>query len=144
MRLAALFTDHMVLQHGIPCPVWGWDTPGQTVEVRVAGVSARGRADTEGRWRVDLPPLAEGGPHTLSVRGSETQERTDVLVGEVWICSGQSNMQWALSQAADADAEVAAADCPRLRLFQVPCVAKPEGPTSSAGTSWGGRVRPWA
>ncbi len=120
MRLAALFTDHAVMQQGKPIPVWGWDTAGQVVTVEFAGQSAQATAGVDGTWRATLPALAAGGPHTLTVYGSDTLTIRDVLVGEVWLCSGQSNMQMTLGTVCDAEAEVAAADYTAMRLFTVP------------------------
>ena len=121
VRLPALFTDHLVLQQGLANPVWGWDAPGTAVSVRFAGQEKTATADADGNWSVKLDPLAasaEGRP--LVVAGSSTREVGDVLVGEVWIGSGQSNMQWSLANTWDADLEALAADLPQLRLISVP------------------------
>ena len=80
-------------------------------------------ADAEGNWRTELPAMAAGGPYTLKVTGINTLELTNVLFGEVWVCSGQSNMQWAVSASKDSEAEIAAANYPTIRLFYVPRVA---------------------
>ncbi len=118
MKLASLFTDHMVVQRDCPVPVWGWASPGQAITVEMAGQTARATADSNGRWKAVLPALPAGGPHTLTVEGSERRIVRDVLVGEVWVCSGQSNMEWTLEMTDRAG--VAAADHPRIRLFTVP------------------------
>ena len=120
MKLASVFSDHAVLQRDRAIPVWGWAEAGESVAVELAGRQAKAKAGADGRWQVSLPALPAGGPHTLTVRGSVTLEVRDVLVGEVWLCSGQSNMEWPLSLAADGAAETAAADCPTMRLFTVP------------------------
>ena len=120
MRLASMFTDSMVLQRERPVPVWGWANPGEPVAVELAGRTSHATAGADGRWQATLPALPAGGPHTLTVRGSTTLTVRDVLMGEVWVCSGQSNMEWQLGQAADGMAESAAADCPQIRLFTVP------------------------
>ncbi len=119
MKLVALFSDGMVLQREIPIPVWGWDTAGATVTVELAGNTARAIAGPDGYWKAILPALPAGGPHVLVVRGSQQAEVRDVLVGEVWLCSGQSNMEWPLSMCANGKAEAAAADFPQIRLFTV-------------------------
>jgi sialate O-acetylesterase len=125
LKLPAVFSDHMVLQHGIPLPVWGWAKPGQTVAVAIAGRTAEAVAGDDGRWMARLPPLAAGGPFTLHVAtDGKAIAVEDVMVGEVWICSGQSNMEWTLASARDGAAETAAADYPNLRLFSVPHVAE--------------------
>jgi sialate O-acetylesterase len=119
-RLPAIFSDHMVLQQQMPLTVWGWADPGERVEVRLRGQRVGATADREGRWRVTLAPETAGGPDELVVTGATATKRfADVLVGEVWIGSGQSNMQWEVRQAQDADQEIAAANLPRIRLFSV-------------------------
>lgn len=127
VRLPALFSDHMVLQRERPCPVWGWADPGETVTVTVkmskpdqADATVSTVADEAGQWRVTLPAMAAGGPLTLTVEGGNRLELSDVLVGEVWLCSGQSNMEWRTVASVDGNAEVAAADHPQIRLFKVP------------------------
>jgi len=121
-RMAGIFTDHMVLQRAQPLPIWGWAAPGRAVTVEVGPHSARTRANAEGRWRVTLPALESGkGPLTMTVKASdETIQLTDILVGEVWLCSGQSNMEWSVKGFADGEAEVKAANHPNIRLFIVP------------------------
>ena len=121
-RTAGIFTDHMVLQRDQPLPVWGWAAPGRPITVEVGPHSARTRANAEGRWRVTLPALESGkGPLTMTVKASdETIQLTDILVGEVWLCSGQSNMEWSVKGFADGEAEVKAANHPNIRLFTVP------------------------
>ncbi len=94
LELASPFGEHMVLQRRQPIPVWGWGGPGKNVSVKVAGVSASAVVGKDGRWRCDLPALEAGGPHAFVVTdGEKTVTFKDVLVGEVWICCGQSNMQ---------------------------------------------------
>ena len=121
-RTAGIFTDHMVLQRDQPLPVWGWAAPGRAVTVEVGPHSARTRANAEGRWRVTLPALESAkGPLTVTVKaGDETIQLTDILVGEVWLCSGQSNMEWSVRGFADGEAEIKAANHPNIRLFTVP------------------------
>ena len=120
--LHPLFTDHAVLQRGVPVPVWGWTEPGKDVTVALAGQTAKGTADAQGRWEARLAALEAGGPHDLTVTGPQSVTRKDVLVGDVWICSGQSNMQWPVTATDNAQAEIAGADFPKIRLFTVPNV----------------------
>jgi len=119
-RPAAVFGDHGVLQRDRPVTVWGTADPGERITVRVAGHGASTTTSADGRWSVELPPLKAGGPHVLQVIGKRTVRIEDVLVGEVWVCSGQSNMQWPVGQSRDAKEEIAAADHPRIRLLTVP------------------------
>jgi len=136
VRLPHVFGDHLVLQRGVELPVWGWAAPGEAIEVELAGAPpVATTADADGEWRVDLAPREAGGPYTLTVRGSSTLVLEDVLVGEVWLCSGQSNMEWTLDKARDAEAEIAAAEWPRIRHLKVPLV--PAGaPASDFTAEW--------
>jgi len=120
LKLATLFSDHMVIQQGVPIPVWGWDSPGQTVRVKFGRQTATARADADGRWQVQLDPVETGGPLVLQIDGTGSATVTDVMVGEVWICSGQSNMAWQVAQSRNAQVEVAGASYSGIRLFKVP------------------------
>jgi sialate O-acetylesterase len=126
VKLASIFSDHAVLQREIEIPVWGWANPGSRVTVELAGKSASATTSADGKWRANLPPLSAGGPHTLTVctSGETDLKIHDVLIGEVWLCSGQSNMEFTLSDVNDGKAEVAAANHPMIRLFNVPKRAK--------------------
>lgn len=119
LQLPPLFTDHMVLQRDTPITVWGWATPDGTISVTLDGQQATTRVNADSTWRLTLPPMPAGGPHTLTIAGAETVTLTDVLVGEVWVASGQSNMEWPLQTANDAEAEIQAAAYPDIRLFKV-------------------------
>ncbi|MEM1094353.1 MAG: sialate O-acetylesterase [Bacteroidota bacterium] len=119
VQLPALFSDHMVLQRDMPIPVWGTASPGGEVTVALGGQTRAAVADGEGNWQVDLPLMSAGGPHTLTVAGTDTTTFSDVLIGDVWVGSGQSNMYWEVRQSADAEAEIAAANHPNLRIFDV-------------------------
>jgi sialate O-acetylesterase len=115
---AGCFTSQMVLQQGMPLPVWGTAEPGERVRVAFADAHAEATADAAGRWHVTLPPHdASREPRSLVIAGDERVVLDDVLVGEVWLCAGQSNMLLPLTKAADAKREIAAADQPLLRLF---------------------------
>ncbi|MFP6693909.1 MAG: sialate O-acetylesterase, partial [Pirellulales bacterium] len=121
VRLPNIFGNSMVLQRELPVPVWGWAESGQEVTVTLGEQTKKAKADQDGRWQVKLDALkanAEG--RTLKVAGGNTIELKDILVGEVWICSGQSNMEWALGNSLNAQEEVSAANHPQIRLFNVP------------------------
>lgn len=130
-----LFTDHMVLQRDLPSPVWGWTGPGREIRVSLAGKTATARADQSGRWQVKLGPFSAGGPHTLRIEGPQTVVVQDVLFGDVWICSGQSNMEWGMWGVNNSQQEIAAADHPQLRLFTVPKKIA-TGPQEVPGGQW--------
>jgi sialate O-acetylesterase len=119
VRLPKVFSDHMVLQQDQPVAVWGWADAGEKVVVEIANSRAETKADAEGRWSVRLDPPAAGGPYEMHIVGTELIKLTDVLVGEVWVCSGQSNMQWSVRQALNPDQEITAAQFPKIRLFTV-------------------------
>lgn len=134
MKLAAVFSDHGVLQRDRPIPVWGWAEPHEAVTVRLAGHEASTTAGADGAWRVTLPALPAGGPHELTVVGRETLTLTDLLVGEVWVCSGQSNMQWTVA-ACDVEAEITTANYPQIRFFTVPNIPAME-PKADIIANW--------
>ena len=118
VSLASVFTDGMVLQRDRPVPVWGQAEPGSKITVSIQDRTAEAVADATGAFRAVLPPLEAGGPFTLKVEGDGALERTDVLVGEVWICSGQSNMQWSFKMLRDAETPAQSSN-PRIRLLTV-------------------------
>jgi sialate O-acetylesterase len=127
VSLNNMFGDHMVLQQGVKNKVWGRAEPGEEVTVTLAAQSHATKAGADGAWHVFLDPVAEyGGPHTLTIKGKNTVTFTDVLIGEVWVCSGQSNMGWAVNQANDPDIEKVAAKYPNIRLLSVPQVGTQE------------------
>jgi sialate O-acetylesterase len=125
----------MVLQRGVRFPVWGWTTPGSRVRVEMRGKEETAVADAQGRWTAKLGPFDAGGPFTLTVEGAQTLTLTDVLVGDVWLASGQSNMEMGVTQVNDAEEEVSRANYPRIRLFQVPKVAATT-PRSTVNARW--------
>jgi sialate O-acetylesterase len=127
VSLPAIFGSHMVLQRDQKDKVWGKANPGDTITVTIAGQEKTAKAGDDGQWSVMLDPLPAGGPHTLTVKGPDnTVTFEDVLVGEVWICSGQSNMQWSVGQSNDAELEILSAKYPNLRLISVPQVGTQE------------------
>ena len=117
--LSPLFADGMVLQRDLKNPVWGWATPGSSVVVSMGGLQASARADAAGRWQANLGPLGAGGPFTMTVTGEKSASLKDILVGDVWICSGQSNMDFVTANSVNGQEEVAAANHPQIRLFKV-------------------------
>ncbi|MGQ9576367.1 MAG: sialate O-acetylesterase [Thermoguttaceae bacterium] len=121
VKLPAIFSDNMILQQDQSLPVWGWAEPGEQITVAVAGQTATAKAGQDGRWRLALGKMHAGGPHELVVKGSTGSSLTirNVLVGEVWLCSGQSNMEWPVAASLNAQQEMAAATYPQIRLFQV-------------------------
>jgi sialate O-acetylesterase len=119
VRLPALLSDHMVVQRGLPIHVWGWAEPGERVSVVFNNTTLNDTADQAGRWSIHLPAQDAGGPHEMTVEGTNRLTVSDILVGEVWVGSGQSNMEWPMERVTAAEKEIAAADFPKIRLFQV-------------------------
>ncbi len=119
LKLPTVIGDNMVLQRERPLPVWGWESPGTSVSVSLGNSRATTTAGADGRWRVELPAQAAGGPHTLTIAASTTRQLENILIGEVWVCSGQSNMAWTVAASANPDQEIAAGDYPRIRHIKI-------------------------
>ena len=129
LRLPAVFSDHMVLQRGGPVPVWGWADPGETITVTLEDDQQATMAGADGRWLVRLKDHPAGGPFVLTIAGQTTRTLADVYVGEVWVCSGQSNMQmllgksersWIAGGVCEFEKEIADSDYPQIRMLTVP------------------------
>jgi sialate O-acetylesterase len=120
LKLARLFSDHVVLQRQKPIPVWGWATPNETVKVSLNNQSQSARADASGKWLIRFSPMEAGGPYQLTASAkSGNLTVNDILIGEVWLCSGQSNMEWRVAQANNYIQEKQNADYPKIRHFFV-------------------------
>jgi len=138
VELPTMFSDHAVLQRGESVPVWGWGAPGEKVTVEFGGQKISSVAEESGAWRVELNELeANATGRTMTVTGNSSGkiEVKDLLVGEVWMASGQSNMQWALSKTARAKEDIPAADFPDLRVFLTPQVTA-ASPKRNVGGQW--------
>ena len=125
VKLPDVIGSNMVLQQGATLPIWGWAESGETVTVSIAGQSVTGKADDDGRWQVKLDKLSAtpvDKPLEMTIKGSSGDAITleNVLVGDVWVCSGQSNMEMGVGAAKDGEAEIAAANHHGIRLFWVP------------------------
>ncbi|HEY7181018.1 MAG TPA: sialate O-acetylesterase [Blastocatellia bacterium] len=134
VKLPALISDGMVLQQEMAVPLWGWADEGESVTVEIQNQKVTATTK-DGKWMVRLKPLKAGGPFTLTVSGKNRIELKNVLVGEVWICGGQSNMAWRLNQSDDAEAEIAAAKYPMIRLFNTPR-AELDAPITDVKAEW--------
>ena len=118
--MSALFTHHVILQRDRPIEIWGRANAGEEVTVTLSGATRRARADASGQWALAMPELPAGGPHTLTARtASRLQNADDVLVGDVWLCSGQSNMEWPVRNTLDAGSEAALSANDRIRHVTV-------------------------
>ena len=136
VRLPSFFSDHMVLQRQQPIPVWGWAKPGEKVTVSLHNKSVATKADKAGKWQVQLPAEEAGGPYTLIIKGSNTISIGDVLIGDVWLCSGQSNMEWSVAQSMNSKEEIAAANYPNIRHFKVNRTVATLPQEDAAGSGW--------
>ena len=136
VKLPSILGSHMVLQQGEPVPVWGWADPGEEVTVTFHGNKASAKASSDGNWQVKLPSMkANAKGADLVVKGSNEIKLEDVLVGEVWLCSGQSNMEWTVSRSANAKEEIAKGKHPLIRHVKVPHRPsdKPENDVKTGG-----------
>src|SRR5262245_21569378 len=134
VKLPALISDGMVLQQGMAVPLWGWADEGESVSVEFQNQKLTARTK-DGKWVVRLKPLKACGPYTLTISGKNKIELKNVLVGEVWICGGQSNMAWRLNQSDNAEVEIAGAKYPMIRLFSVPRV-EVDAPVTDVKAGW--------
>ena len=125
--LSSLFRDHAVIQRDRPVHVWGWSAPGENVSVSIAGNHATARADSNGRWTATLAAMKAGGPHVLSVRSDSgaTATSRDILIGDVWLCSGQSNMVLQVNRTLDSRSEIARSANDSIRMLALELVNRP-------------------
>ncbi|MCB0638083.1 MAG: sialate O-acetylesterase, partial [Lewinella sp.] len=129
IRLPRLISDGMVLQRDAPLTIWGWADPGEPVVVSFIGEDHRTQADAAGNWSLDIGPLEAGGPHRMTITGVNTIAVNDILIGEVWVCSGQSNMELSMDRVSPLyPREFAQADLPFVRYFEVPKQYDFDGP----------------
>ena len=143
VRLPRLVGDHMVLQRDAKITVWGWAQPGEKIQIRVRSQHVTTRADAQGQWSASMGPFAAGGPYDMTVSGKDTVVLHDVLVGDVWLASGQSNMEFPLEGSGgwkinvyNAETEVSAANYPRVRLFKVHQKVAPEPANDVDADGW--------
>jgi sialate O-acetylesterase len=119
VTLPALLSDHMVVQRGLPVHVWGMAAPHEAVSIAFRGETKTGTADDDGRWSIYLSPGEAGGPFELNIKATNTIALHDIFVGDVWVASGQSNMEFPMTGLVNAQTEIAAAQYPKIRLFVV-------------------------
>jgi sialate O-acetylesterase len=136
-KLPSILGSHMVLQQGEKCPIWGWDEAGTGVTVSFADQTHTTKAGKDGRWQVSLNAMkvnAKGA--ALTIKGSSTVKLEDVLVGEVWLCSGQSNMEWRVVQSANSKEEIANANHPLIRHIKIPHKLSPKPQDNVPSSGW--------
>lgn len=140
INIPAVIGSHMVIQQNSPIALWGWAGPGESVTVRFKGQTVTSEADDQGLWRIKLEPVAaDANPSSMTISGSRSPALTlvDILVGEVWLCSGQSNMEWTMNRTHTPTPEILRARFPQIRLFKVPrrAVAEPRREVDAAWTA---------
>ncbi|MCL2710812.1 MAG: sialate O-acetylesterase [Planctomycetaceae bacterium] len=123
VKLPALIGNNMVLQRDMSNTLWGWADAGEDIRVTFNGQTKAAKADDAGKWSLKLDPIPVGGPFEMTITGKNTIRLSNILVGDVWVCSGQSNMQWSVRGSADPDNEIANANYPKIRLITVPNVS---------------------
>lgn len=136
VKMPSVISDHMVLQSGKPVAIWGWADAGEEVTVEFSGQKKAAKTGQDGKWMIKLDPLQAGAePQGMKVSGTNSITIHDVLVGEVWLASGQSNMAFKVAGSRDAEAEIAAAKFPMIRMYTVTKSALP-GPQADCGGEW--------
>lgn len=136
IRLSNLFSNNMVLQRGILIPVWGEGRPGEKIMVSLGSNIAQTTADVKGKWMVKLKPMKAGGPFLLKVAGENSIEYFNVLIGDVWICAGQSNMELPVRRSTNGEKEIANANYPQIRLLTVEHLANADSTRNTINGEW--------
>ena len=138
LKLPAIFTSHMLLQRGVENPIWGAADPGAKLTVKLDDKAIAVEAGGDGQWSAKLPATPAGGPHKITIEDAAGENRitlADVLFGELWVCSGQSNMEMNLGSTDHAAEDIAAADQPQIRLFTIPHL-QADGPQDDCVGRW--------
>lgn len=135
-KLPSIIGSNMVLQRDQAVPIWGWDDPGTKVTVKFAGQTISSTANDEGRWHIRLKPLKAAESLEMTIQGTSQVKLSNVAVGEVWLCSGQSNMEWTVSNSNNPKEEIAAADFPGIRHIKIPHTPKATPQTDVPSSGW--------
>jgi sialate O-acetylesterase len=137
VKLPVVIGNSMVLQRQSPVPVWGWADAGEEVTVEFAGQTQKATPDANGKWMVKLAAMeANAQGQEMTIRGKNTIKLTDILVGEVWLCSGQSNMEWTVAQSNNPQEEISAGNHPRIRHIKIPHVPAMTAQDNVASNGW--------
>ncbi|QVY66010.1 sialate O-acetylesterase [Polaribacter sp. Q13] len=136
VKVANIFGSKMVLQRNQKNPIWGTASIGEKIKISIAGQTYKTVANKNGQWRIKLNSMKAGGPYTMIIKGTNKIIFNDILVGEVWICTGQSNMQWSVEDSNHSELELLAADYPEIRLFTIPLVASSKPQTEIRDSVW--------
>ncbi len=136
IRLPKILSNDMVLQREKPITIWGWASPGEKISVQFNKQTKSTKADKNGNWILSLAPEAAGGPYNLTLKGKNTITLTNILVGEVWVCSGQSNMEWPVRLVTNAQTEIQNANFPEIRHFTVEKSVSTHAESDVKGGNW--------
>src|SRR5690349_9665724 len=137
LRPARLFSDGLVLQRDAAVPVWGWAPPKTSVSVVLSGQTRTVTTDARGVWRVSFPAMKAGGPYEMTIAGAGKRIAVrDILVGDVWVASGQSNMEWPVASSVNAAAEISSANDPKIREFAIPHSYSDKPESEVVGGAW--------
>lgn len=137
IKLPGYFTDNMMLQRDMPIKIWGWGNRYETVTVSIHDQKVNTRCKKDGTWEIILSPIPYGGPYSLTVQGKENSIKIEnILIGDIWLCSGQSNMEWTVEQSANSKQEVQNANYPEIRALKVPKSIK-NSPQDNFNAQWG-------
>ena len=136
IKLPGYFTDNMMLQRDMPIKIWGWGNRYETVTVSIHDQKVNTRCKKDGTWEIILSPIPYGGPYSLTVQGKENSIKIEnILIGDIWLCSGQSNMEWTVEQSANSKQEVQNANYPEIRALKVPKSIK-NSPQDNFNAQW--------
>ena len=136
IKLPGYFTDNMMLQRDMPIKIWGWGNRYETVAVSIHDQKVNTRCKKDGTWEIILSPIPYGGPYSLTVQGKENSIKIEnILIGDIWLCSGQSNMEWTVEQSANSKQEVQNANYPEIRALKVPKSIK-NSPQDNFNAQW--------
>ncbi|MGL6196280.1 MAG: sialate O-acetylesterase, partial [Thermoguttaceae bacterium] len=135
VKVSPIISDNMVLQRGQADTLWGWAEPGEEVTATINGQTKTTKADAEGKWSLKLDPMRVGGPFELKIKGKNELNFKNVMVGDVWVCSGQSNMQWSVNASNNPEEEIKNANHPKIRLITVP-LASSSSPKDTFEGTW--------
>lgn len=137
VKLPTLVRDSMVLQRDVNLKIWGWAPKGERVSVKFNGKTFRAVSNAEGKWAVQLPPQKAGGPYTMDITGTNKIRLKDILIGDVWFCSGQSNMVHQMKLHRERyEQEIAQSDNPLIRHFFIPTMTDLQGPRADLPTGY--------
>ncbi|MBN2274416.1 MAG: beta galactosidase jelly roll domain-containing protein [Bacteroidales bacterium] len=136
IKLPHILGSNMVLQREKPVVLWGWADPREKVEISFAGNTLSSKADKEGKWKMTFPSMKAGGPYQMTIKGNNIIQLENIMIGEVWICSGQSNMEWIVANSDNSAEEISKADFPEIRLFDVPNRIAFEPQEDISGGEW--------